>query len=89
MKENRLWILIARGLSGEATDKDFEELNRLLKKHPETSFHVAILLNWWKHDSRNLACPWRASPAATDSQPSIVSISLVARGSLFFLRLER
>jgi hypothetical protein len=53
MKENRLWILIARGLSGEATDKDFEELNRLLKKHPETSFHVAILLNWWKHDSRN------------------------------------
>jgi hypothetical protein len=47
MMENRISILFARRLSGEASDQDLAELNGLLKEYPEASFQLDILLNWW------------------------------------------
>ena len=33
--EERIWILLARKLAGEATDKDLGELQKLLKENPD------------------------------------------------------
>lgn len=43
----RIWILVARKLSGEACAYDIAELEELLKKNPEFSYSVQLLIDLW------------------------------------------
>jgi transmembrane sensor len=43
MSENRLWVLVARQLSGEASSSEAEELQGLLLQHPDKQWLVEIL----------------------------------------------
>ena len=48
MQQEKLWILIARKLTGEASDKDLMELSKEIKDNPEISYMVEILLDFWE-----------------------------------------
>ena len=51
MKEqDRIWTLIARKLAGEATEKELEELQELLKKYPEAGYSLQVLSDLWRTD---------------------------------------
>lgn len=43
MKENRLWVLISRRLSGEASASEVEELQQLLEQSPDKQYFLEIL----------------------------------------------
>src|SRR5689334_2373633 len=44
----RIWHLMAKKLSDEATSEELEELRVLLLKYPETSFTLQIMTDLWK-----------------------------------------
>lgn len=48
---NRLWALIARKLSGEASPSDLEELERLMLQYPDESFPLDAIENIWQTTS--------------------------------------
>jgi len=49
MKEpDRIWTLIARKLAKEATEKELEELQELLKKYPDFGYSLQILSDLWQ-----------------------------------------
>jgi transmembrane sensor len=43
MKDNRLWVLISRRLSGEASISEAEELQQLLEQSPDKQYLIEIL----------------------------------------------
>jgi len=45
--EERIWILIARKLAGEASDKDINELYQLLRENPDISYSVQLMVDLW------------------------------------------
>jgi putative ABC transport system permease protein len=54
MKEqDRIWTLMARKLAKEATDKELEELQQLLKKYPEAGYSLQVLLDLWLTKEKN------------------------------------
>jgi transmembrane sensor len=42
MKDERIWNLIARKLSGEATREDLVELFEMLRENPEVHYSLEI-----------------------------------------------
>src|SRR5258708_18559099 len=49
MKEqDRIWKLITKKLTGEATAEDLRELQELLKAHPEQTYSLQLLIDLWK-----------------------------------------
>ncbi|HLG40858.1 MAG TPA: ABC transporter permease, partial [Chitinophagaceae bacterium] len=46
--ENRLWILFARKLAGEATADEIRELEQLLNERPDLLHSAEVITNWWK-----------------------------------------
>src|ERR1700744_3697761 len=49
MKErSRIWILMARKLSGEATPEEIAELERFQQQHPEMTYSLQVLTDLWK-----------------------------------------
>ncbi|MDP4254963.1 MAG: hypothetical protein Q8938_13210 [Bacteroidota bacterium] len=57
MKEERLWVLIARKLTGEASEKDLAELSILLQGNPEAGNQFKVLSNYWGCASKNPGSP--------------------------------
>lgn len=47
MKDDRIWLLMANGLSGEASEKELKELEELLKAYPELSYQYESISNFW------------------------------------------
>lgn len=47
MKEERIWILIARKVSGEATDDELNELENLLQANPDQQFKAEMFYKLW------------------------------------------
>ena len=47
-EQDRIWKLITRKLSGEATGDELRELEKLLKEHPDQSFSLQLLTDLWK-----------------------------------------
>jgi ferric-dicitrate binding protein FerR (iron transport regulator) len=43
----RIWFLLSRNLSGDATEQDKDELNDLLQQHPELMQQYDLLLHLW------------------------------------------
>jgi len=54
MYEERVWELIAAKLSGEASEHDLAELDRLIREKPEISYQLEILLAFWGHAAQGL-----------------------------------
>jgi hypothetical protein len=49
MSEERIWRLVVRNLVGEASEKDLEELSRLLQDDPDLSYSIEVLTDYWVH----------------------------------------
>jgi hypothetical protein len=47
MNEERIWLLLARQLAGEASSNDVEELRALLHGQPGWMFVREALHEWW------------------------------------------
>src|SRR5258708_31695768 len=52
MKEkDRIWHLMARKLSGEATEEEIKELELLQQQHPEMTYSFQLLSDLWRSQS--------------------------------------
>lgn len=47
MPEERIWILIARKVSGEATEDELQELESVLQANTEIQFTIETLYKLW------------------------------------------
>jgi transmembrane sensor len=47
MHRERIWTLVSRKLSGEATNAELTELNELIKIHPDTDIPVQFVNEFW------------------------------------------
>ena len=59
-QDNRLWILMSRRLSGEATPEEVDELHLLLDQSPNKQYLYSILYSWFTD--------WPSAPAARPSE---------------------
>ncbi len=50
MAEDFIWNLIAKKLSGEATESDLRELEKLLRENPELHYPVQTIMDLWTSD---------------------------------------
>lgn len=50
MAEEFVWNLIAKKLSGEATESDLRELEKLLRENPELHYPVQTIVDLWTSD---------------------------------------
>jgi transmembrane sensor len=48
MAEDDIWNLIAKKLSGEATEPEIKELEKLLRENPELHYPVQTIMDLWK-----------------------------------------
>ena len=46
-QEDRIWILMARKLSGEATPEELAELARFQQEHPDMTYSLQVLSDLW------------------------------------------
>src|SRR4051812_24990569 len=46
-QDNRLWVLMSRRLSGEATPAEVEELTLLLESSPQKQYLYGLLHSWF------------------------------------------
>jgi ABC-type antimicrobial peptide transport system permease subunit len=46
--QNRIWRLMARKLSGEASEEELQELEKLIKENPDLVFQFQIVADFWK-----------------------------------------
>jgi transmembrane sensor len=53
MSGDRFWLLIARKMSGEASLQELNELESLLKSHPELHFSLQALTELWKTETNH------------------------------------
>ena len=51
MLHNKLWDLIARKLSGEATAEELAELEKLLRAHPDMHYPMQTVADLWHHST--------------------------------------
>src|SRR4030095_4142172 len=49
----RVWILMSRNLSGEASEKEVEELLQILKQQPQLMQQYELLKNFWNAQDNN------------------------------------
>jgi transmembrane sensor len=49
-EQDRIWTLVARKLAGEASYEERWELEQLLRKYPDMTYTVEMLLNLWAQE---------------------------------------
>ncbi len=52
-KQEKIWSLVARKLSGEISDNEERELEELLRDNPESKYAFGKLEDWWHTDEEN------------------------------------
>src|ERR1700722_2409221 len=52
-QQDRLYLLIARKLSGEATLEELAELARYQQEHPESTYSLQVLTDLWNQHSKD------------------------------------
>ena len=52
MAEEKIWNLIAKKLSGEASEAELKELEQLLRNNPDLHYPVQTVIDLWKSDNR-------------------------------------
>ena len=66
----RIWFLLSRNLSGDATESDKEELSRLLQQHPELMQQYEMLHQLWPANT-----PANEEPVENDKINRILQLS--------------
>src|SRR5437868_56289 len=66
----RIWFLLSRNLSGDATEQDKEELNELLQQHPELMQQYDMLHQLW-----SVNAPAGEEPATSDKLNRILQLA--------------
>ncbi len=66
----RIWFLLSRNLSGDATEQDKEELNELLQQHPELMQQYDILHQLWPVNA-----PASEEPVTSDKLNRILQLA--------------
>jgi ferric-dicitrate binding protein FerR (iron transport regulator) len=66
----RIWFLLARNLSGDATEQDKEELNELLQQHPELMQQYDMLHQLW-----SVNAPASEEPVTNDKLNRILQLA--------------
>lgn len=49
MNEKNVWTLLARKLSGEASEEDIRELEKLVMRNPAQTYELEVVLNFWSN----------------------------------------
>lgn len=49
MTEDRIWLLMARRLAGEASEEALKELEKLIEENPGITYQLETILNYWSH----------------------------------------
>ncbi|MGN6435603.1 MAG: hypothetical protein ACTHMM_03685 [Agriterribacter sp.] len=49
MNEKNVWTLLARKLSGEASEEDIRELEKLVMRNPAQTYELEVVLNFWNN----------------------------------------
>jgi transmembrane sensor len=57
MKNDRIWELVARKMSGEASPGELEELEQALRSHPHLHFSIQAFAELWRHSSSQSTHP--------------------------------
>ena len=65
----RIWFLLSRNLSGDATEQDNEELNHLLQQHPELMQQYDLLHQLW-----TVNLPAQEEPVTSDKINRILQL---------------
>jgi transmembrane sensor len=71
----RIWFLLSRSLSGDATEQDKEELNNLLQQQPELMQQYDMLHQLWSVNT-----PAHEEPAAGDKINRILQLAAAETG---------
>ena len=66
----RIWFLLSRNLSGDATEQDKEELNELLQQHPELMQQYDMLHQLW-----SVNAPASEEPVTNDKLNRILQLA--------------
>lgn len=66
----QIWFLLSRNLSGDASEQDKEELNRLLQQHPELMHQYDMLQHLWAANT-----PLREEPVEKDKISRILQLA--------------
>jgi transmembrane sensor len=66
----RIWFLLSRNLSGDATEQDNDELNHLLQQHPELMQQYDLLHQLW-----TVNLPAQEEPATNDKINRILQLA--------------
>jgi hypothetical protein len=53
MKEDRIWILFARRVSGDITPEELKELEALIREQPDRGYSMDIILRLVESDQRS------------------------------------
>jgi transmembrane sensor len=53
MQRERIWTLMSRKLSGEATQAELQELDELIKLYPEIDIHTQFVTEFWTLPTEN------------------------------------
>lgn len=72
----RIWFLLSRNLSGDATEQDNEELNHLLQQHPELMQQYDLLHQLW-----TVNLPAQEEPATGDKINRILQLAAAEPGA--------
>ncbi|HEX6180868.1 MAG TPA: hypothetical protein VFZ47_06445, partial [Chitinophagaceae bacterium] len=48
MQKDRVWYLVSKKLTGEATAAEFTELEEILRQHPEMHYALQHIHDLWK-----------------------------------------
>ena len=51
MKQDHIWELVAKKLSGEAGEEELQELKQLLRNHPDLHYPIQYIIDLWKSDT--------------------------------------
>lgn len=72
---NRIWILMARSLSGEISIEEKEELLELLGKNVELQQQYELMIRLWKHEKPNTAIDEHTSQEDREHVARILQIA--------------
>jgi|RhiMetdeSRZDD1v2_1073273.scaffolds.fasta_scaffold03902_4 transmembrane sensor len=72
----RIWFLLSRSLSGDATEADKEELSRLLQQHPELMQQYEMLHQLWPANT-----PKNEEPIENDKISRILQLSAAEKAA--------
>ena len=72
---NRIWILMARSLSGEISIEEKEELLELLGKNVELQQQYELMIRLWKHEKPNTAIDEHANQEDREHVARILQIA--------------